>query len=100
MGPFGMHMHVHSALPFPLQRTMLAHVHRVSVFAEADYLYGVGTLIMRVEHVDWTAPTTYDGEDWYQVRGVELTEDGREVGTRQALVRARRLRPPSHSQRR
>jgi hypothetical protein len=95
-----MQMHVHSLLLLLLHRAMLAHVHRVNVFAEADYLYGVGSLIMRVEHVDWTTPTAYDGEDWYEVRGVELTDDGREVGLRQALVRGRRLRPPGHNQRR
>jgi hypothetical protein len=68
---------------------------RVSQFAEADYLYGEGPLIMRVERVNWSAPTSYDGEDWYPVEGVELSTDGREIGTRQALVRGRRLRPPS-----
>jgi len=68
---------------------------RVVLFAEEDYLYGAGPLMIRVERVDWSAPTPYDGENWYQVEGVEMTADGREVGARQALVRGRRLMPPN-----
>ena len=32
-----------------------------------------------------------EGENWYEVDGVEVTPDGREIGRRQALVRGRRL---------
>jgi hypothetical protein len=67
-------------------------------FAEADYCYGSGALILRIEHVDWSSPQQRDGENWYQVYGTEMTDDGREVGRRQALVRGRRL-PPNSSTR-
>jgi len=46
---------------------------------------------MAIEHVDWSAPMPYDGENWYEVYGVEQTLDGREVRRRQALVRGSRL---------
>lgn len=60
-------------------------------FAEADYCYGSGALILRIERIDWSNPQERDGETWYDVYGMEMTEDGREIGRRQALVRARRL---------
>jgi hypothetical protein len=63
----------------------------VSRFEESDYCYGTGSLTMRVERVDWAKPVQYDGESWYEVDGIEITSDGREVGRRQALVRGRRL---------
>ena len=63
----------------------------VTEFAESDYCYGAGPLIMRVEHIDWNRPVFYDNENFYQVDGVEMAADGREIGRRQALVRGRRL---------
>jgi hypothetical protein len=78
---------------------MTAQPGRVTRFAEQDYLYGIGDLVMRVERIDWARPTSYDGEDWFEVEGVELTSDGREVGPRQALVRGRRLAPPGRTRR-
>jgi hypothetical protein len=60
-------------------------------FAELDYCYGIGSLYMRVERVDWSRPVDYNGETWYEVDGIEVTSDGREIGRRQALVRSRRL---------
>jgi hypothetical protein len=63
----------------------------VTTFAEADYRFGAGPLTMRVESIDWTRPLQHEGEDWYEVDGIELTSDGREIGRRQALVRGRRL---------
>jgi hypothetical protein len=72
----------------------MSKVGPVSQFAEPDYLYGVGSLTMRVESIDWSSPTRYDGENWYWVKGIEMTTDGREIGPRQALVRGRRLVPP------
>ena len=63
----------------------------VSHFVESDYCYGTGPLTMRVERIDWTKPVQYDGESWYEVDGIEVTADGRDVGRRQALVRGRRL---------
>jgi hypothetical protein len=63
----------------------------VSTFADPDYRFGVGPLIMRIERVDWANPVFQDGENWFEVDGVELAADGREIGRRQALVRGRRL---------
>jgi hypothetical protein len=63
----------------------------VRTFAETDYRFGTGPLKMAIEHVDWLAPMHYDGENWYEVYGVEQTLDGREVCRRQALVRGSRL---------
>ncbi|HET6533072.1 MAG TPA: hypothetical protein VFH03_20985 [Actinoplanes sp.] len=63
----------------------------VSTFAEPDYRFGVGPLIMRVERVDWANPVFSDGENWFEVDGMELAADGREIRRRQALVRGRRL---------
>jgi hypothetical protein len=63
----------------------------VSHFAETDYCFGTGSLAIRVDRVDWNRPVQRDGENWYEVEGVELTADGREIGRRHALVRGRRL---------
>ncbi|WP_213003392.1 hypothetical protein [Winogradskya consettensis] len=63
----------------------------VSCFAEPDYRFGAGPLWMRVERVDWNRPVRYDEDNWYEVDGVETTSEGREIGRRQALVRARSL---------
>jgi hypothetical protein len=61
------------------------------VFAEADYRYGVGPLKLRVERIDRASATSYDGEIWYPVSGVEVAPDGRELQHREVVVRARRL---------
>lgn len=66
-------------------------------FAEADYCYGSGPLVMRIERIDWGSPLSRDGDTWYQVVGVEIADDGREIGRRQALVRGRRLPPNTGS---
>jgi hypothetical protein len=63
----------------------------VSHFAESDYCFGTGSLTIRVDRVDWNRPVERDGENWYEVEGVEMTPDGREIGRRAALVRGRRL---------
>jgi hypothetical protein len=63
----------------------------VSHFAETDYCFGTGALTIRVDRVDWNRPVQRDGENWYEVEGMEVTPDGREIGRRQALVRGRRL---------
>src|SRR5690349_17467058 len=102
-------MHVHTTLLMVEQMAMLEHVHYhrtlrsaameanrgpnrpVSRFAETDYCYGTGALTLRVDRVDWNRPILRDGENWYEVEGVEMTPDGREIGRRQALVRGRRL---------
>ena len=58
---------------------------------ESDYQFGLGTLRLRVERVDWARVLTYNGENWYQVCGVQVTADGKELHTRQVLVRGSRL---------
>jgi hypothetical protein len=63
----------------------------VWTFAEADYRFGEGTLLMTVERVDWASPVQQDGETWYEVAGIELSVDGRVVGPRRTMVRASRL---------
>lgn len=66
----------------------------VSQFGEADYCYGIGPLRIRVERIDWAAPVLYDGENWYEVDGVEIGPTGMVIGRRTALIRGRRLPPP------
>lgn len=63
----------------------------VIVIAEADYRYGVGKLRLRLDRVDRLHPVPFDGEDWLQVEGVQLTADGTELRPRRVLVRARSL---------
>jgi hypothetical protein len=63
----------------------------VLVLAEADYLYGAGRLILRVEHLDRSHPVEYDGEPWLPVSGTEIAANGIEIGTRETLIRAKRL---------
>ncbi|WP_433222262.1 hypothetical protein ACQP00_22990 [Dactylosporangium sp. CS-047395] len=63
----------------------------VLLLAERDYLYGSGTLTLRVSAVERDAPITYDHELWYYVHGMQLGFDGREVGDRMVVVRGRRL---------
>jgi len=63
----------------------------VMVLADPDYCYGTGALTLRVHHIDYSNPTHYDGEPWYPVRGVQLGHGGREFGTRDVLVRGRRI---------
>ncbi len=63
----------------------------VSLFPESDYRFGAGPLRMRVERIDWNRPVRYDDDNWYEVDGVEVTADGRDIGRRHALVRARSL---------
>ena len=63
----------------------------ISTFAEPDYRFGTGPLRMRVERIDWGQPVLAEGENWYEVYGIEIAADGREIGPRQALVRGTRL---------
>ena len=63
----------------------------IGTIAEIDYRFGLGPLRMRVEAVDWAVPQDHDGDLWYEVDGIEMTEDGREVQRRQVLVKATRL---------
>ena len=64
----------------------------VLTLAEADYLFGAGTLYLLVTRVRWSAPQRHDDEAWYEVDGVEMTAEGRKLGPRTAVVRGSRLR--------
>ena len=59
-------------------------------FAEEDYRYGIGPLRLRIERV-MSTPVHQDGDLWYEVEGVEVSDQGRVVGPRRATVRASRL---------
>jgi hypothetical protein len=65
----------------------------ILVLAEADYLYGAGRLILRVQHIDRGHPISYRNENWYPVRGIEISGNGADVGDRETVVRGARLPP-------
>jgi hypothetical protein len=46
------------------------------VFAEADYMYGVGPLTLRIERIDHAHPVHYERDIWLQVDGVQLDYRG------------------------
>jgi hypothetical protein len=66
---------------------------QVWTFVENDYLFGADSLHMIVHGVDWSRPRTYDSQVWFDVRGIEVSADGRIIGPREVMVRASRLRP-------
>ena len=66
---------------------------RVWVLMETDDRYGTGDLHMTVESIDWESPQIHEDENWYEVRGVEFTADGRFIGPRRTMIRASRLHP-------
>ena len=57
--------------------------------AERDYLYGSGSLRLRLEQIDVSGLMQYDGDDWYPVRGVRLTRSGADLRRVWLLVRRR-----------
>ncbi|MFI5896815.1 hypothetical protein ACIA5D_42615 [Actinoplanes sp. NPDC051513] len=61
-------------------------------FEETDYLFGSGPLHLIIDNIDWSRPRVYNGQNWYDVRGTEVSADGRVIGPRQSTVRASRLR--------
>jgi hypothetical protein len=63
----------------------------ISRFLEADYCYGIGPLAIKIQRIDWATPVPYDGDTWYEIDGIEVSFDGREIGPRRALVRGRCL---------
>lgn len=60
-------------------------------FAEEDYRYGIGPLRLRIDRILAGTPVHQDGDLWYEVEGVEVSDQGRIVGPRRATVRASRL---------
>jgi hypothetical protein len=64
---------------------------RVFTFAEEDYRFGAGSLRMTIERIDWDRPFRQDGGNWYEVHGIEVTEDDRVIRRRSVLVRGGRL---------
>ncbi|MEV0131430.1 hypothetical protein AB0H83_23570 [Dactylosporangium sp. NPDC050688] len=63
----------------------------ILVLDDADYRYGAGPLVLRVEHIDVDDPITIDGELWYAVQGVQLGSGGAQRGHRRTYVRGRRI---------
>lgn len=59
--------------------------------AEADYRFGAGPLVLRIEHIDVEHPAEFDGELWYRVRGVSVGWDGADRGRCDVLIRATRI---------
>ena len=64
---------------------------RVHAFDEADYCYGLGTLTMTLDRIEWDRPVPYEGDTWLEVEGVVIDRTGRPGARRQVLVRAGRL---------
>ena len=60
----------------------------VITLTETDYRFGAGPLSLAVQTVRWSSPQQLDGEVWYQVDGVELTDEGQCCGPRSTLIRA------------
>ncbi|MEV4347478.1 hypothetical protein AB0J83_23730 [Actinoplanes sp. NPDC049596] len=64
---------------------------QIRTFAEADYRFGSGPLRIRIDRVLASAPIQQDGEVWYEVEGIEVTDQGQIIGPRRATIRASRL---------
>jgi hypothetical protein len=65
-------------------------VSRTLILAEPDYMYGAGTLRLRVERVS-TRRFLYDNDLWVMVEGVEIGWDGAPRDLRKVAVRASEL---------
>ncbi|GAB2577740.1 hypothetical protein Aab01nite_11190 [Paractinoplanes abujensis] len=63
----------------------------VWTFAEEDYRYGVGPLRIRLNRVLAGSPLQHDGDLWFEVEGIEVTDQGHVIGPRRATIRASRL---------
>jgi len=63
----------------------------VHEFAEGDYCYGIGTLILRVVRVRRDRPVRLHGDLWYLVDGVQVSSTGADLGHREVLIRAARV---------
>ncbi|MEO3742440.1 hypothetical protein [Plantactinospora sp. B5E13] len=63
-------------------------------FAESDYCYGVGPLVLRVTKVGADLDR-YPQLEWLSLRGVELRQDGSSGPERQVLVRTSALFRPA-----
>jgi hypothetical protein len=73
-------------------RIQAALPHRlVREFAEQDYCYGIGTLTINVDRIEWDRPVRFEGDTWLEVEGTVIRGDGRAGPRRQVLVRAGRL---------
>jgi hypothetical protein len=61
--------------------------------AEADYCYGVGTLVIRVIEVAAPSPVLL-GATWSFVKGMEVAWNGQDKRVRTVLVRNTALNSP------
>ncbi|MEV4509248.1 hypothetical protein AB0K00_09860 [Dactylosporangium sp. NPDC049525] len=66
---------------------MSAAVSQTLILAERDYMYGAGTLRLRVERVS-THRFIHDNDTWVMVEGAEIGWDGAPRDLRQVAVRA------------
>jgi hypothetical protein len=64
---------------------------QIWTFAEADYRFDSGPLRLRIDRVLASAPIQQDGEVWYEVEGIEVTDQNQVIGPRRATIRASRL---------
>ncbi len=62
-------------------------VSQTLILAERDYLFGAGTLRLRVERVS-TRRFIHDNDAWTMVEGVEIGWDGAPRDLREVAVRA------------
>ncbi|MGI5238536.1 hypothetical protein [Dactylosporangium sp. CA-139066] len=69
---------------------MSAAVSQTLILAERDYMFGAGTLRLRVESVS-THRFIQDNDMWVMVEGVEIGWDGAPRDQRQVAVRASEL---------
>jgi hypothetical protein len=73
----------------------LVQVGDVIEVPEADYCYGLGTLIMRITTMT-VAPHEVARLEWVRLVGVPIYTQGREGPEREALVRVTALRQQPH----
>ena len=65
-------------------------VSQTLILAEPDYLYGAGTLRLRVERVS-TRRFVYDNDTWVMIEGMEIGWGDTPRGLRQVAVRVSKL---------
>ncbi|MBF9132636.1 hypothetical protein I0C86_27320 [Plantactinospora sp. S1510] len=68
----------------------IPHAGDVLQFAESDYCYGIGPLVLQVTGVGADLDR-YPRLEWLSLRGVELRRDGSAGPERQVLVRTSAL---------
>src|SRR3954447_4195463 len=49
---------------------------RVHEFAELDYCYGVGPLVLQLDRIEWQRPVPHEGDTWFEVEGLVIDASG------------------------